>query len=102
MKKAARVRSIDFATYRVKKNPFAKRVQREGIELIHDGPSPASVREIPELGPARRTAPFAVRRARTATTVELDAATWKKLEERARAAKLPLDEWLRRLIDAVA
>jgi hypothetical protein len=94
--------TLDFSKYRAKKNPYAKRIAREGIELVHDGPSNASLAEIPELGPARRTTLFASLQNRNAKTIQLDAATWKKLEKRARAEKMQVDDWVRRLIAAVA
>jgi hypothetical protein len=40
---------VDFARYRVRKNPFAARIAAEGSELVHDGPSPASLAAIPEV-----------------------------------------------------
>jgi len=30
---------VDFSVYQVKANRFAKRVKKEGILLVHDGPS---------------------------------------------------------------
>jgi hypothetical protein len=39
---------IDFDKYRVRRNPYAARIAREGIELVHEGPSAASLAEIPE------------------------------------------------------
>jgi hypothetical protein len=42
---------VDFARYRAgKRNPYAKRMKAEGWELVHEGPSRASLREIPGLG----------------------------------------------------
>jgi hypothetical protein len=34
--------------YQSKQNRFAKRVKKEGILLVHDAPSPASLKAIPE------------------------------------------------------
>lgn len=39
---------IDFARYRVRRNPFATRIAREGIEVAHQGPSADSLEEMPE------------------------------------------------------
>lgn len=100
MKKASK--TIDFSKYRVRKNPFAKRIKREGVEILHEGPSSASLREIPELGAARKTALFAKRGPKIANAVQFDEATWRKLEKRAQAANLPVEEWVRRLIEAAA
>lgn len=50
---------VDFAAYRVRRNPFARRIAKEGIEILSAatnrrllpvaGPSKASLREMPEL-----------------------------------------------------
>jgi hypothetical protein len=42
------VSNINFGAYQVKQNRFAKRVKKEGILLVHDSPSPASLNAIPE------------------------------------------------------
>jgi hypothetical protein len=47
------VRDLDFAAYRLKKNRFATRVKKEGILFVHDGPSLASLRAVPEADFAR-------------------------------------------------
>jgi hypothetical protein len=39
---------IDFSIYRIRKNPYAARIAREGVELIHLGPSKTSLAEMPE------------------------------------------------------
>jgi hypothetical protein len=66
---------VDFAGYRVQKNPFAKRIAREGIEIVavrpvrrqaarERGPSARSLREMPEVDLARartRRNPYAKR-----------------------------------------
>ncbi|MEO6599331.1 MAG: hypothetical protein ABIQ16_05625, partial [Polyangiaceae bacterium] len=44
---------LDFSAYQVKANRFAKRVKKEGILLVHDGPSAASLKAIPEADFAR-------------------------------------------------
>jgi hypothetical protein len=57
---------IDFSRYRVRKNPYARRIAREGIELVHDEPSRESLAAIPEadLASARaRPNPWASRAA---------------------------------------
>jgi len=47
------VSDIDFGAYQSKQNRFAKRVKKEGILLVHDAPSPASLKAIPEADFAR-------------------------------------------------
>jgi len=42
---------VDFAAYRVRKNPFAKRIAREGITIATA--RPAQRRAVPERGPSR-------------------------------------------------
>jgi hypothetical protein len=44
---------IDFAAFRVRRNPYAGRIAREGLEIAHHGPSAASLAEIPEADFAR-------------------------------------------------
>jgi hypothetical protein len=39
---------IDFSKYRVRRNPYAARIAREGAEVVHDEPSHASLAAIPE------------------------------------------------------
>lgn len=39
---------VEFARYRVRRNPFAARIAREGIEVLHEAPSPESLAEMPE------------------------------------------------------
>ena len=53
---------LDFARYRVSRNPFAARVAREGVQLVHDAPSTISLRAIPEVDLTRaRRNPYARR-----------------------------------------
>lgn len=40
---------VKLESYRVRRNPYAKRIAREGIQVVHDGPSAASLAEIPEV-----------------------------------------------------
>src|SRR3954453_10689939 len=39
---------IDFSVFRIRRNPFAQRIGREGIEVAHDGPSQRALAEMPE------------------------------------------------------
>lgn len=66
---------VDFAAYRVRRNPLAKRIAREGIQIVAQRlarqrsvrerePSRASLREMPEVDPAKgraRPNPYAQR-----------------------------------------
>lgn len=40
---------IDFAQHQVRRNRFAMRVQKTGVELVHDEPSRDTLAEIPEV-----------------------------------------------------
>jgi len=39
---------VDLAKYRIRRNPYAARIAREGVELVHHEPSRASLAEMPE------------------------------------------------------
>ena len=39
---------IDFAVYRIRRNPYAGRIAREGLEVAHHEPAAASLTEMPE------------------------------------------------------
>jgi hypothetical protein len=57
---------IDFSAFAIRRNPFAARIAREGIEVLHDSPSPRSVAAIPEIDLDRarvRRSPYASRAA---------------------------------------
>lgn len=110
---------VDFRRYgRGRANPFAKRVKREGWQLVHEEPSPASLREMPELSPSvpGRRNPYAKRiqtggielqvgrgRPRAGKevgptqvkSVRLPPALWKRLERHARAQGVALHALVR-------
>jgi hypothetical protein len=102
--KRAKAASIDFSKYRARKNPYARRIKREGIELVHDGPSAQSLADVPELG---ATKPYVLkarktqRAARSVHAIEVDDRTWKKIMKRAAEQNMPIEAWIRRLIAAV-
>ena len=55
---------VNFALFQPgRPNPFAARMKVEGVEVGHEGPSRASLREIPELAPKTkgRANPYAQR-----------------------------------------
>ena len=39
---------IDFSCYRISQNPYAVRIEREGVQLSHQGPSAASLKDMPK------------------------------------------------------
>jgi hypothetical protein len=116
------VPEVDFGKYgRRRRNPFAKRMAKEGGELVHREPSPASLSEMPEVraGTKGRRNPYAKRiasqgvelqvgrgrpRAGAETgptqvkSVRLPPLVWKQLEDQARAEGLALHAVLRRAI----
>lgn len=110
---------IDFAHYgRPRRNPFARRIARDGWALAHDEPSAHSLREVPEVDRTTKGAanPYVERvrahgstvrigRGRpkvgdetgptTVKSVRLPAATWKRLEAQARARGIALHALVR-------
>jgi hypothetical protein len=119
------VSDIDFGAYQVKQNRFAKRVKKEGILLVHEAPSGASLRAIPEADFDRvrvRRSTYAERikaggltlqvgrgrprgGAETGPTVlksvRLPPAIWKELEKRARADGVAVHALVRKAILAL-
>ena len=113
---------IDFSAHRVRWNRYATRIQREGIEVSHDGPSTTSLREIPEIdfaGARMRRNPYASRAAEPTVTwqygrgrpargmevgptavrsLRLPAPAWKRLDKEARARKTTTHALLRELV----
>ena len=100
---------IDFSRYRLRPTRFAKRINAEGIELVHDEPSRASLKEIPEADFGRlqvRRNPYSQKIEAAGMTVQtyrgrpprgkevgptvlksvrLPPSVWAQLEKRARA-----------------
>lgn len=119
------VSNINFGDYQLKQNRFAKRVKKEGILLVHDSPSPASLKAIPEADFDRvkvRRSNFAERiktggltlqvgRGRprggaemgptVLKSVRLPPAIWKELEKRARAEGVAVHALVRKAILAL-
>jgi hypothetical protein len=113
---------VDFAQYRVRRNRYAARVRREGIELTHEGPSRSSLKAMPEADfehssirrnpyPARIEAGgvmLQVGRGRprradevgptTTRSVRLPPSVWTELEKRARAEGVAVHALIRRAI----
>jgi hypothetical protein len=114
---------IDFSRMTVRRNPFARRIAREGIEIAHDRPSASSLVDMPEAdftsARARRN-PYASRAAEAVArmqsgkgrpqrgsevgptptrSIRLPDAVWRALEEHARRRGTTVHALLR---DAVA
>ena len=116
------VPEIDFSRYRLRRNRFAKRIAREGVEIAHDAPSEASLKEMPEADFSK----LKTRRNRYAKRIEaggmtlqvgrgrprrghevgpsvlksvrLPPSVWAKLQAHARAEGLAVHALLRRAI----
>jgi hypothetical protein len=119
------VPNVDFETYRSKRNHYAQRVRKEGIVLVHDAPSAASLKAIPEADFSRvkvRRSNYAERIKRGGLTlqvgrgrprggletgptvlksVRLPPAIWKELEKRARAEGVAVHALVRKAILAL-
>lgn len=113
---------IDFRRYRVRRNPYAARIAREGVELVHEAPSSGSLAEMPEADFSRarvRRNPYASRAAEAvaalqygrgrpragaevgptpARSLRLPESAWKALEAEARAKHTTVHALLRELV----
>ncbi|MEO8901221.1 MAG: hypothetical protein ABI627_06825 [Polyangiaceae bacterium] len=119
------VSEVNFELFRVKRNRFAKSVKKEGILLVHDAPSRASLRAIPEADFATakvKRNPYAERMRTTGLTlqvgqgrprggletgptvvksVRLPPAVWSELEKRARAEGVAVHALVRKAVLAL-
>jgi Ribbon-helix-helix protein, copG family len=104
---------VDFAAYRVRKNPFAKRIAREGVHVVAQRPagrgpvrerepSRASLREMPEVDPAKgraRPNPYAKRIAVEGITLPIGRGRPKRGAETGptvpKSIRLPEQVWAR-------
>ena len=102
---------VDFAAYRVRRNPFAKRIAREGIEIVaprpaqkrairEREPSRASLRDMPEVDPAKgraRPNPYAQRIAAEGMTLQVGRGRPKRGAETGptipKSVRLPEQVW---------
>jgi len=114
---------IDVAGRRVRRNPYANRIAREGIQLRHDEPSPESLAELPEanfsVATRLRRNPYPSRAAEatnrlqygrgrpvagneigptTPRSLRLPNVVWKELEAEARARSTTVHALLRELV----
>ncbi len=113
---------IDFSKVRIRRNPYADRIAREGIRVIHDEPSRESLAEIPEADfssvSARRN-PYASRAAEAIArmhpgqgrprrghesgptptrSIRLPQSVWDALEEEARRRSTTVHALLRKAV----
>jgi hypothetical protein len=98
---------IDFSRYRARRNPFAARIAREGIEVVRDEPSPESLAEIPEVDFTQyrvRRNPYVSRAGEAAATMQYGRGRPPKHLEtgptRVRSVRLPESVW--KALDAEA
>ena len=114
---------IDFSRSRVRRNPYAIRIAREGIQLRHDEPSSESLAELPEasfsVATRLRRNPYVSRAAEstsklqygrgrpiagnevgrtTPRSLRLPDVVWAELEAEARARSTTVHALLRELI----
>ena len=114
---------VDFARGRLRRNPYATRIAREGIQLAHDEPSPESIDELPEasfsVATRLRRNPYPSRAAEatqrlqygrgrpvagneigptTPRSLRLPDVVWKQLEAQARARNTTVHALLRELV----
>jgi hypothetical protein len=64
---------IDFSKFRIRRNPYAARIAREGYKVVHDEPSAASLAQMPEVDFARarvRANTFAGRAGKAASNIQ--------------------------------
>lgn len=98
---------IDFSRYRARRNPFAARIAREGIEVVRDEPSPQSLAEIPEVDFSHyrvRRNPYASRAGEAAANMQYGRGRPPKHREagatKVRSVRLPDSVW--KALDAEA
>lgn len=91
---------IDFGKVRVRRNPYADRIAREGIRVVHDEPSRESLAAIPEADfssvSARRN-PYASRAAEAVARMHAGKGRPRRGHESGptptRSIRLPLSVW---------
>jgi hypothetical protein len=91
---------IDFSLYRVRRNHYAARIAREGLEVKHGGPSKTSLVEMPEADFDRaraRSNKYAEQAAEAASKIQYGKGRPRRGEEvgptPARALRLPHAVW---------
>ena len=112
---------IDFAQHQVKRNRFAMRVQKTGVQLVHEEPSRDTLAEIPEVdfanAPLRRrtrsqtkaaTITLQIGKGRpprgsevgatSVRSIRLPASVWRSLEQRAARQRMTVHAVLRNAV----
>lgn len=91
---------IDFTRYRIRRNPYAAVIAREGISVVHDDPSASSLAEIPEVDFSRVRADrssYAGRARRAVLQLKAGRGRPKRGQEvgptPARSIRLPMTVW---------
>ena len=91
---------IDFTQYRIRRNPYAGRIKREGVKVVHDAPSAAALTEMPEVDFDRvrvRPNKFAVQAGKVASRIQHGKGRPRKGDEvgktPARSLRLPETVW---------
>jgi hypothetical protein len=91
---------IDFSKYRIRRNPYAGRIKREGVKVVHDAPSTAALTEMPEVDFARarvRPNKFATQAGKVASKIQYGKGRPRKGDEigrtPARSLRLPETVW---------
>lgn len=112
---------VDFTQHQVRRNRFAMRVQKTGVQLAHDAPSRDSLSELPEVDfsgtPPRRRARSQTTAAAitlqigkgrpprgaevgptTVRSIRLPASVWRSLEQRASHQRVTVHAVLRNAV----
>lgn len=91
---------IDFRQYRIRRNPYAGRIKREGVKVVHDEPSRAALIEMPEVDFDRarvRPNKFAIQAGKVASKIQHGKGRPRKGDEvgitPARSLRLPETIW---------
>ncbi len=91
---------IDFTQYRIRRNPYAGRMKREGVKVVHHEPSTAALIEMPEVDfdHARvRPNKFAIQADKVASKIQHGKGRPRKGDEvgitPARSLRLPETVW---------
>src|SRR5262245_52460852 len=91
---------VDFSRYRIRRNPYAARILREGVKVLHDEPSAESLSEMSELDFDRARArpnKYAIQAGKAASKIQYGKGRPRKGNEvgltPARSLRLPESIW---------
>src|SRR5207244_7540976 len=91
---------IDFTKYRIRRNSYAGRIEREGVKVAHHEPSAAALAEMPEVDFAQvrvRPNKFAKQAGKVASKIQYGKGRPRKGDEvgltPARSLRLPETVW---------